>query len=70
MKKLSRYFFKEKKWRAVSFDYAFFEVVLTLTMSKTLLFSTHVFTKEDFDLAVLTASLIKTFKEIDMFSIL
>ena len=39
-------------------------------MSKTLLFSTHVyFLKKDFvfivDLAVLTASFIKTFKEID-----
>ena len=48
-------------------------MVLTLTMSKTL-FSTHVFTKKDFvfivDLAVLTASFIKTFKEIDTFSIL
>ena len=42
-------------------------------MSKTL-FSTHVFTKKDFvfivDLAVLTASFIKTFKEIDTFTIL
>ena len=42
-------------------------------MSKTL-FSTHVFTKKDFlfivDLAVLTASFIKNFKEIDKLSIL
>ena len=57
---------------AVSFDYASFEVVLTLTMSKTLLFSTHVFTKKDFvfilDLAVLTPSFIKTFKEIHFFN--
>ena len=41
-------------------------------MSKTLFFTTHVyFLKKDFvfivDLAVLTASFIKTFKEIDTF---